>query len=206
MSRQHPDSLHRRLRSCLLFAGALLLPVASAAQSDGLLGIYFDREATRCTGSVSSGSSTTMYVVLAGEGATSSGLTQVEFRIETSEARSYFFHSEAGLGNLQLGSAFGDGVNIAFPSCQSSRAIPVMSFQVLNPGGAAADATLRITKKTMPSNASFQCPLAVLCDTPIFTKACVEGGKAVLNPASERPCGSSREEAEWSRVKGLYKP
>ena len=70
---------------------------------------------------------------------------------------------------------------------------------------AAADAVLRVTKKGTPSSANYPCSLAVLCNDS-FTSACVEGGKAVLNPAAERPCGSSREEAEWSRVKGLYKP
>ncbi len=205
MSRQHPDFLHRHLRSCLLFAVAWMLPVVAGAQTDGLLGIYFDRDASRCTGSISSGSSTTMYVVLVGEGATSSGITGAEFRIDASEARSYLFHSESGFGNLQLGSA-SEGWNVAFLTCQSARVVPVMSFQVLNPGGAAADAILRVTKKTTPTNANFECSSAALCNSPVFTQVCVEGGKAVLNPATERPCGSSREEAEWSRVKGLYKP
>jgi len=205
MSRQRFDSLHRRLRSSLLFAVGFLLPVATAAQSsDGLLGIYFDRDAQRCTGSVSSGSSTTMYVVLVGEGATSGGITGAEFSIETTGAQSYFFHGETGFGNVQLGSAF-SGVNIVFSACQSARVVPLMSFQVLNPGGAAADATLRVTKKPMPSNTSFQCAIAVLCDA-VYSTVCVEGGKAVLNPAAERPCGSSREVAEWTRIKELYKP
>ena len=199
-------SLRRSLGLGLVLACALALPGVASAQSDGLLGIYFDRDATRCTGSVGSGSTTTMYVVLIGDGATSSGTTGAEFRIEKSGAQSYFFLSETGFGNLQLGSAFGAGTNVGFSTCQSGRTIPVMSFQVLNPGGAPSDAILRVTQRTNPSNANFQCSLAVLCDSPVFTKACVEGGKAVLNPAADRPCGSSREEAEWTRVKGLYKP
>ena len=195
----------RRSLGLGLLACALTLPGVASA-SDGLLGIYFDRDASRCTGSVGSGSTITMYVVLIGEGATSSGITQAEFRIEKTGAQSYYFLSETGFGNLQLGSAFEAGTNIAFAGCQSGRTIPVMSFQVLNPGGAPSDAVLRVTQRTSPTNPNFQCSVAVQCDSPTFTSVCVEGGKAVLNPASDRPCGSSREEAEWTRVKGLYKP
>jgi hypothetical protein len=184
----------------------LVLPSVAAAQADGLLGIYFDRDAFRCTGGIPSGSSATLYVLLVGEGATSSGATGAEFRIETGEARSYLFHAETGYGNIQLGSAFSDGVNIVFGGCQTSRAVTLLSFQVLNPGGAAPDAILRVTRKNTPTNPNFPCVSAVLCDSPTYTQVCVEGGKAVLNPAAERPCGSAREEAEWSRVKELYKP
>jgi hypothetical protein len=199
-------STSHRLDLVLVLACALALPGVASAQSDGLLGIYFDRDASRCTGSVGSGSPITMYVVLIGDGATSSGITGAEFRIEKSGAQSYYFLSETGFGNLQLGSPFEAGTNVGFSTCQSGRAIPVMSFQVLNPGGAPSDAILRITQHSNPSNRDWQCSLATLCDAPVFTKACIEGGKAVLNPAADRPCGSSREEAEWTRVKGLYKP
>jgi hypothetical protein len=198
-------SSSHRFGLVLVLAGVLALPGVASAQSDGLLGIYFDREATRCTGSVGSGSTTTMYVVLIGDGATSSGTTGAEFRIEKS-TQAYFFPNETGFGNVQLGLAFDRGINIGFGACQSSRTVPIMSFQVLNPGGAPSDAILRVTQHSNPSNPNFQCALAVQCDAPTYTSVCVEGGKAVLNPATERPCGSSREEAEWTRVKGLYKP
>lgn len=206
MSRPDSNRLLVWLCSVSLLASGVVLPLIAAAQpSDGLLGIYFDRDAQRCTGSVPSGSSTILYVVLVGDGATSSGLTGAEFRIETTDARSYVLHSETGFGNVQLGSALADGVNISFTGCQSARTVPVMSFQVLNPGS-LVEATLRVVTHRRPSNPTFACMLAVLCDAPTYTKVCVEGGKVVLNPAAERPCGSSREIAEWTRIKELYKP
>lgn len=181
---------------------------APAARADGLLGIFFDRNAVQCSGPVPTASTATLYVLLVSGGSTSSGITGAEFRVQTDAASSYLFLSETPIrsGDLLLGAALGSGINIAAQSCQSNGIVPLLSFQVLNPGSGSSDVDIRITAKLNPSNPSFPCPLAVLCDDPVYSKVCVEGGKAILNPAAPRPCGSSRVDSEWSAVKELYRP
>ena len=149
---------------------------------------------------------TTLYVVLQPAGSTYAGITGVEFRIDTSGATGYMMANEnQASGAIRLGSALGSGCNIAFGSCQTGT-LSVLSFQVLNGGTGIPDGTLRIVAKQQPSNPSFACQLAVLCDAPEYTAVCVDAGFALLNPSGSRSCAGGRLPAEWSRVKELYRP
>ena len=192
------------MRLALLAALALAVPVSVPA--DGLLSVYFDTNASRCAGDVPVAGVAMLHVLLVAEGATYGGITGVEFRIDTSNARSYLYQNEDWLGAIRLGTALGDGVTMALGSCRTGSPIHLLSFQVLNPGSGAGDATLQVVPKRQPSNPNFACPLAVLCDAPVFSQVCVEGGRTILNPGAPRPCGSSRVDSQWTRVKELYRP
>lgn len=180
---------------------------ASGARADGLLGVFFDTNGQSCAGNVPPASYAILYVVLQPEGSTYSGITGVEFRIDTSGASGYMFANESVISDgIKVGNALSGGCNIAFSNCQSGGAIAVMSFQVLNGGTGNTDGAVRVAARQQPTNPNFACQLAVLCDAPEFTKVCVDAGFALLNPSGSRSCAGGRLPAEWSTVKELYRP
>jgi len=194
-------------KSVLVLAIVAVLAPASVPAQDGLLGIYFDLNGNECSGDIPTASFATLYVLLHPDGATMGGTVGAEFRIESPAGGAFLMTGEqaAAGANVQIGSAFGDGTNIAFPTCQSGSTVPILSFQVFSSGAPASDGLLRVRAHARPSNAAFPCPLAVLCDAT-YTTVCTEGGLAVLNPTGRQACGSSRIDSQWSRVKDLYRP
>ena len=183
---------------------AILVPARPAA-ADGLLGVFLDRDASDCNLIVPSAGSATVYVVFLPGGSTSGGITGAEFRIDHAAAGSYVLQNEHSEAPVWFGSALGSGVNTAFTGCQGGLAVPLLRFQMLNPGGGSADVEIRIGPRQPPSNAFFPCPLVTLCNEPAYTAVCVTPGKSIVNPSRPRPCGSSREAANWGQVKDLYR-
>jgi hypothetical protein len=185
---------------------AMGLAIASPACAEDLLGVFFDTSAQTCSGNVPTAGTATLYVCCVPTGSASGGITGAEFRIDPGNG-GYLVQggSPMGSGWAVIGNAFSGGVNVAFGECLTGSAIAILQFTVLNPGGGAHDSELHVIAKSRPSNPNFPCPLVTLCDDPAFTTVCVEGGKTILNPSAPRPCGSSRENTVWSRVKGLYR-
>ena len=107
-----------------------------------------------------------------------------------------------------LGYAMGDGVNIAFPSCQPGIGGKVILFMItVTPTTTVSDLMLTVEKRSTPSNPSFQCPLFTLCDAPAYTKLCVCGGQGVINGTIENcGCGepSPTDDTSWGHIKSLY--
>src|SRR5262245_25172922 len=82
--------------------------------------------------------------------------------------------------NLSIGSPISGGANIAFPSCRSGPFVLLYTIQSLSL--APIPPTIMQTQKhSTPTNILFQCPLVTLCDGPVFTKLCVNTGRAALN-------------------------
>ena len=184
----------------------LCLTAPSLHAQDGLLGIFFDSSGSNCSGSVGVASYAVLYVVLQPAGSTYAGVTAAEFRVDASGASGYLVANEHIIAPVSAGgSALGSGVTLAFQSCQNGP-VAFLSFQVLNTGSGIEDGILRIVARQRPSNPAFSCPVAVLCDDPVYTEVCVDAGYALLNPSGSRTCAGGRLPAEWSRVKGLYRP
>jgi hypothetical protein len=191
----------RLLLVACIAAGAL---ATSAAADDGQFGVFFDRNASQCSGSVGTGGLTTLYVMLLPSGATYGGIHGAEFRVVATNADGLLFTGATwDAGALPLGDALAGGVTVGFATCKTGSPISILSFQVLS-SGVVRDAEIRVTAKQSSSNPNFQCPVAVLCDEA-YTSICAGGGKAIVNPASPRPCGASRESSEWTRVKEFYR-
>ena len=173
----------------------------SAFADNGFLGVFFDANAQNCAGDVPS--LATLYLCFQPSGSSSGGITGAEYRIESNDAN-YTFLGATSIIDYAL---VGDPLNgtIGFLSgCQSGGTIAILQFTVRNFGG-SHDAEVHVVAKRPPSNQFFPCPLVVLCDSPTLTKVCVESGKTILNPSVRGPCGSGREQTEWSRVKSLYR-
>ena len=176
------------------------------AQSSGVLGIYFDDRASKCSDTFSVGQSRTLWVMLLPEGDTRGGITGAEFRIVATGASGYSFSSETAVlpNGFAIGSALGDGINVVSSGCVSRTPVPILKLTVLNLSG-AQDATLEIAERIPPTHRDFPCPLVTLCDNPIFTKVCITPDRAVLNPSGGLRCGISSEQSDWGRVKELYR-
>lgn len=183
--------------------------VSSAhAQSSGVLGIYFDDRASKCSDTFSIGQSRTLWVMLLPEGDTRGGITTAEFRIVTSGASGYSFSTPVVAlptsNSFAFGNAFKEGMSVASPNCETRQPLPIVRFTVTNMSG-GRDATLEIAERSPPGNRDFPCPLVTLCDYPVFTKVCITPDRAVLNPSGGLRCGISSEQSDWGRVKELYR-
>jgi len=188
-----------------VFLHLILVVLASPClASDGLVGIFFDREGRSCSGDVPTASFATLYVVFQPAGATLSGITGGQFRIDNSDATGFLFQNVTydPAVNAHIGDAFSGGVTLAGSSCMSGNVV-FLSFQVFNTGSGARDAVVRIVPIDQPTNPNFACTLAVLCDAT-YQQICVDGGLARLNPTSPIPC-SGRVDSEWTRVKELFR-
>jgi hypothetical protein len=122
-------------------------------------------------------------------------------------------------------------VNVAWGTCQtgSENMVLVETVQVTNSGCAADELRLLVWSHDNPRNAFFRCPLAVLCDGPVYTKICLgsnvgpctnpdgprgpearcsTSGEAVLNPTahSQSPCAvTAVAPVTWTAMKGMYR-
>ena len=105
----------RPARSARLATLAMLAGLALAspcwAQGDGLLGVFFERDARNCSGNVPLASSATLYVVLVPRGATFGGIQAAEFRIDMSGAGGFLFQNATPESDVvaTIGNAFGSG-------------------------------------------------------------------------------------------------
>ena len=188
-----------------LIMGPGLASIAQA-QSSGILGIYFDDRASKCSDTFSVGQSRTLWVMLLPEGDTRGGITGAEFRIKATGASGYSFSGETVVlpNGFSIGRALEDGANVVTGQCVSRAPVPILKLTVLNLSG-GQDATLEIVEKIPPSHRDFPCPLVTLCDYPIFTKVCITPDRAVLNPSGSLRCGIASEQSDWGRVKELYR-
>ena len=196
-------------RAARTLAAALLVLLAAAegaAEGNGVLGLFFDANASACSGRIAPGGLATLYVLLAPDGDTRGGISGAEFRVTTAATGYRLFAEEALLPNLivKLGEALGAGTNVAANGCPSGLVIPILRFQVQNLSG-GNDAVVGIDAKNPPQNPDFPCALVTLCDLPAYTKVCIRPGKAVLNPTGSVACGSGAASAEWGGVKELYR-
>ena len=133
------------------------------------------------------------------------GITGAEFRMTGVPAGLYIVQATPNpAANLALGDPLGLGCNIAFVACQSggTGSILLYTISLLNLSDTTGERTLLVERHTNPSNPNFLCPLFTLCDQPVFTKECVQGGRGFLN--SHQNCEFAVNRAAWSEVKSLY--
>jgi hypothetical protein len=202
---KHVRSAARELALALLVVSLSAGVGAAQSAANGLLGIFFDTNGSKCDGTIPQGGMTTLYVLLAANGDTRGGIKGAEFRV-SSESTGYRFFGEniSPIFNIHLGHLFTEGLNVAAPDCVNQVVVPMVSFQVQNLGG-GSDAVVSIEPRNPPSNSNFPCALVNLCDAPTYTAVCVRPGKAVLNPSGSVACGSGASSSEWGRVKELYR-
>ncbi len=192
-----------RVIASLVMASCLAVGSANASS----IGIFFAPDASSCSGTAAPFTPFFTYIVaVLGGDAAATGITGAEFRADGYDCAWFNTPTPAPASNLSLGNPLcpqptGNGVNIAFPSCQSGSSVLLFTIQSLALG-AVTPRTLSIKQHTVPSNPNFQCALFTLCDQS-FSKICVSGGEAFLNQ-SGAPCTVGVEQKSWSGVKSLY--
>lgn len=220
-----------------------------AGATDGDIRLYFDPN--QCSGLIPCGETRQLFVYVQLDGATSPGITGVELgmRIGMDGAQDpgwSFLETFSPGATVSVGTgAFtppdqtavvpprwrGRGANIAWNSCQTGDAglVLVETVDITNLGCGTDELRLLVMSHDTPRNTFFQCPLAVLCDAPVYTKVCLGGnvtpcpnpdaprgpeaqcstsGEAVINPVANTlsPCRvTAVEPATWSSVKSLYR-
>jgi len=101
-----------------------------------------------------------------------------------------------GIDMSWLGWCDADGFRLSGPCA------PLFLVQGIASGTPPQDTVLRVVGRTPPQDPMFDCPMITLCDSPVFTRMCVAGGTAIVNPSGE--CTVAVEAASWSGIKSLY--
>ena len=177
-----------------------------------------DTDFDRCSGSTSPfgtghGFYITVYVYAQLSGLTANGIRGAEFYVqgfEEIDASGWVLSNIIPENGVLVGSIFspiegiGRRAQVGFPdTCVAGT--EVAGSRVVFLGGILADGfnELDIPTNTYvsvvagdpPSDPTFNCPLLLLCDDPVFTKVCVTGGQFIIN-SSGRDCTDGRREEE----------
>jgi hypothetical protein len=187
--------MNRTKISALLAGVTLVLPAPSLGQAgDGFVGIYEDAAGTQPCSQIPPWSGKTLYVVASLAGASASGVTGAEFRVEVTNPSGWFVSYAAPNGSTPLGNPMdiepanpddGSGLTIAFSDCRVPDAAGKVTLGTIAIYNAGASSTLLLVKRhSTPSNASYPCPLFVLCDAPVYSKVC-------MTPSTQDPCSLS---------------
>ncbi len=238
-----------RFKSCVAAVVFVMLASASARGADGNIRLFFDPN--QCRGEIPCGESRTLFVYAELEGATADGITGLEYGMQfgtdgNADPGWSFFEEFAPGITITVGTgAFGPldvraitprrnrgrGVNLAWGQCQAGQTglILLETVEITNSGCAGAELRVITTGHDLPSNQFFLCPMAVLCDVPLYSKVCLgntvtpcvnpegprgdpamcsQSGEAVINPAanSQSPCRvTAVTPSSWSVVKGFYR-
>jgi hypothetical protein len=226
------------MKRIALLAAAMVASSSASAfavsyPQDGIIGVFGDAAGTNCCITLPPAGASTLHVIAITGGASSSGFTGAEFRIEVSPpAPGAFFGWQSNpAANVTLGtpidnsSALNDnsGMNIAFPSCQKQLGMAGdhVSLGTITVFGLSGEHQLYIKQHNRPSNPNNRAPLLVLCDAPEFTAVALtlkDGDPALFgqeayvfrtsidSPSCSGTCGFvSVAEKTWSGMKGLYR-
>lgn len=183
----------------LVLALALIAGSASAAS----IGLFFDPAGGTCSTSIAPFTPFTMYILAILGGPSAGGITGAEFRVDGLPPGWFATPTASNPPwNAQVANPFTGGCNIASASCVPGAGGVVQLYMVSGfATSAVSNQYMSVQRHTTPSNPNFQCPLLVLCDIPVYTKVCVNGGVAIINGGN---CTVGVEQTSWSTVKALF--
>lgn len=188
-----------RLRTCILmFLSALGV---SAVQAQ--IGIVADPNCSFWYVEMEPPGPHTIYITVMGA-APGQVFTGAEFQIKGLPA-GWAAVAVPAADAVTIGDPFdGTGANIAFGTCRDAACC--ILYQVLvYPSTIEYDVYLEGTRRTPPTNPSFDCPYLVLCDSPVFTKICIPASAFCINHR-DKYCGEiAVRTSSWSQVKALYR-
>jgi len=185
-----------KIRIALLLAALCLGSDPASAQS---IGVYWDPAAATCNGNNAPNTLNRMYILGIRGGAASAGLTGAELRVDGFPGN--WFPTVVPNSTVAIGSVLAGGGNIAFQTCQTGTGNVILLYTVDYFAVDSQTSVLTVLRHNTPSSPNFQCPLMVLCDSPVFTKVCVTGSTGIVNGP---PCTVAVETTSWSRVKDLF--
>jgi len=173
------------------------------APENGSIGVYFDPEGTICSGTIPAGTTGKVYIVAKAEGGTAYGVAGAEFRF-TGVPEAWDVYAVPNAEIVALGNPFTDGVVTGFICQQPMSGAVVLYTVAVVAHEDVSDVRFEIGPRVPPVGHS--CPLLLACDSPFFTKFCVEGGSCFVNATSPPPCATLPvAPTTWSVVKSLYR-
>lgn len=191
---------HTGVQRYNIAVGFWVLALAARGAAAQVIAPFADPGATSCTITAPPNMPTPLYI--AALATPFDGFIEARFRITGIPLDLYTTTVVPNAAASWSGDPFGAGCNFYFTSCQGPAPVVLFTITLTNLGDVAGDRTIRVERHTMPTNPLFQCPLLVACDPPEYTVACVSGGQAFLNSASE--CEIALDDVTWSQVKALY--
>jgi hypothetical protein len=159
-----------------------------------------------CRGSIEPGSPGEVYVVAKLDGATAGGISGAEFRF-TGVPDSWQTYAVPNPDIIALGNPFTIGVATAFTCKRPELPTYVLYTVVVTATQAEQDVTFALEAREPPMNPISDCPLLVGCDSPVFTKHCVQSVPCFVNSRGVTDCDTSVAVTEktWSGVKQLFR-
>ena len=165
--------------ACFLTSAVVSSVRAFAPPADGTIGVYADSAGTQSCVTVDQFAM--LYVIAKVAGATGSGITGAEFRIQVENPSGWSFSYSPPDAAISMGNPMDlnpdkpneSGLNIAFSTCRApvKGMIGLGTIFVTREGGAPTHLWVRSHRK--PSNPGYPCALFTLCDDPVFSKTCV---------------------------------
>jgi hypothetical protein len=243
--------MNSRDRVCGFVLALGLLVHGTARANDGEIRIEMDPNT--CGGFIACGESRQLKIYVSLSGATLDGITGLELGMQIGDDGSpdpgwNFMEDFTSGATVTIGHGLfgppdehaitprryrGRGINMAWGACQSGERHQVLieTARVTNSGCSTDVLRLIGTDHDSPANSYFQCPLATLCDAPVYTKVCLgdnvtscpnpdaphgdpslcsTSGYFVLNPPDgmniHAPCSPTAvQPSSWGGVKGLYR-
>jgi hypothetical protein len=181
---------------------ALALALVAGTASAASIGLFFDTVGGTCSASVPPFAPFNMYILALQGGPSAGGITGVEFRVDGMPGGWFATPTKNAAFGTELGNPLTGGVNLASATCQSGPGGVLLLYSISGfATSAVSNQYLSVQRHTNPSNPNYLCPLMVLCDIPVYTKVCVNGGVAIINGGQ---CTVGVEPASWSAVKALY--
>ncbi len=179
------------------------------AEYTGQIQLAFDAMGQLACGQIPVGTASTLYVVARAAGPTLCGITGAELRV-VGMPEGWLASATIPPNGIALGDPLGSvGGNMAYTSCQSPAAGPVLLYTISTfATTAVTDHVVAITARTPPANPIFNCPLVTLCDQPMYTIVCMAGSQATINPSAGATCDPPTvgvQPRTWTAVKAFYR-
>lgn len=166
--------------------------------------LYFGADCDSTCGTVPANGFGTLYINVILAGPAAGGISGAEFRVVGFPPGWFAICTpNPAIGNI-LGWPLDEAGGIAFSAPCSGAASSCLNLFTCRVFAVSEvhDRVLSVERRLPGCCPGSPCPLVWLCDAPAFTRLCVTGGQAILNPSSG--CEVAVERRTWSTVKRLY--
>jgi hypothetical protein len=195
-------------RTLIALVGLICLAVAPAHGSS--IGVFFAPDGSDCDANVQIFTPVNWYILanLYGDAA-SAGITGAEFSQHGTPSGwivSWTANPAANVNIIHPG-GIEVGASIAFPTCQTAIGGVVLLYTANGFAMSQVGPTcLWIDAHQSPIvQPAFPCLNVFLCDSPTFTRLCVNGGAGTINASCNGPsCSVGLQPAPWTKIKSLY--
>jgi len=200
--------MRKRTTSSALLGLAMTLGMATATHAIcdpypplcAQVGLYADAECFSCNLVAPYGQWATFYITASYNGG--DGITGAELKVVGFPQEWYRIVVPNAAASVSLGDPLGDvGANIAFPIAHDEPCLHLYRVDIV-PLTEAADIRLDVTRRTPPSNPTFECPIIFPFCVPCYTAICAASVGMTINGTGD--CTVPVAKSTWGSIKQLY--